>query len=312
MENPKVEKASDIRARFENLAKINEAKGKQRVEEERRRRQAREQEEKQEEYRRSFHEIGENATSTNTEDPKGETGAEGTTQLPKGSAAEKARKFQAHFENFAKNADGNAKPKVGDNHRRYQSGKQGDMPASPKLASEPNTPTTPTFLQSPSEPTLHKKNLPQPFLGDPEEDPSAEFDESQTNQFPEEKTPTFLQSPPVPTSNKKNLPQAFTGTPPETETVFSFENTKEQLPDEQDYGKTKDEGFAKKSTNEPSKETNGLTAVALHNYEADQDDEISFVRGDAITNIEKIDENWCNGECKGQVGMFPANHVRMV
>ncbi|CAF88576.1 unnamed protein product, partial [Tetraodon nigroviridis] len=43
----------------------------------------------------------------------------------------------------------------------------------------------------------------------------------------------------------------------------------------------------------------GITAVALYDYQAAGDDEISFDPDDVITNIEMIDEGWWRGVCRG-------------
>ncbi|XP_026870278.2 src substrate cortactin isoform X4 [Electrophorus electricus] len=53
----------------------------------------------------------------------------------------------------------------------------------------------------------------------------------------------------------------------------------------------------------------GVTAVALYDYQAAGDDEISFDPDDIITNIEMIDEGWWRGVCRGAYGLFPANYV---
>ncbi|XP_020778264.1 src substrate cortactin isoform X2 [Boleophthalmus pectinirostris] len=53
----------------------------------------------------------------------------------------------------------------------------------------------------------------------------------------------------------------------------------------------------------------GITAVALYDYQAAGDDEISFDPDDIITNIEMIDEGWWRGVCRGAYGLFPANYV---
>ncbi|KAJ8416180.1 hypothetical protein AAFF_G00382020 [Aldrovandia affinis] len=55
----------------------------------------------------------------------------------------------------------------------------------------------------------------------------------------------------------------------------------------------------------------GVTAVALYDYQAAGDDEISFDPDDIITNIEMIDEGWWRGVCKGAYGLFPANYVEV-
>uniref|UniRef100_H3C8Y3 SH3 domain-containing protein n=1 Tax=Tetraodon nigroviridis TaxID=99883 RepID=H3C8Y3_TETNG len=54
----------------------------------------------------------------------------------------------------------------------------------------------------------------------------------------------------------------------------------------------------------------GITAVALYDYQAAGDDEISFDPDDVITNIEMIDEGWWRGVCRAY-GLFPANYVEV-
>ncbi|XP_050303020.1 src substrate cortactin isoform X2 [Anthonomus grandis grandis] len=54
----------------------------------------------------------------------------------------------------------------------------------------------------------------------------------------------------------------------------------------------------------------GITAIALYDYQAAADDEISFDPDDLITHIEMIDEGWWRGLCKGKYGLFPANYVQ--
>ncbi|KAK4882114.1 hypothetical protein RN001_005433 [Aquatica leii] len=55
----------------------------------------------------------------------------------------------------------------------------------------------------------------------------------------------------------------------------------------------------------------GLTAIALYDYQAGAADEISFDPDDIITHVEKIDEGWWRGMCKGSYGLFPANYVQL-
>ncbi|XP_072321047.1 src substrate cortactin isoform X4 [Eucyclogobius newberryi] len=55
----------------------------------------------------------------------------------------------------------------------------------------------------------------------------------------------------------------------------------------------------------------GISAVALYDYQAAGDDEISFDPDDIITNIEMIDEGWWRGVCRGAYGLFPANYVEV-
>ncbi|CAH2325838.1 src substrate cortactin isoform X2 [Pelobates cultripes] len=55
----------------------------------------------------------------------------------------------------------------------------------------------------------------------------------------------------------------------------------------------------------------GTTAIALYDYQAAGDDEISFDPDDIITNIEMIDDGWWRGLCKERYGLFPANYVEL-
>ncbi|MCP9261872.1 Src substrate cortactin [Dirofilaria immitis] len=55
----------------------------------------------------------------------------------------------------------------------------------------------------------------------------------------------------------------------------------------------------------------GLTAVAIYDYQKQDDDEISFDPDDIITNIDQVDAGWWRGLCNGQYGLFPANYVEL-
>ncbi|NWX52019.1 HCLS1 protein, partial [Steatornis caripensis] len=59
-------------------------------------------------------------------------------------------------------------------------------------------------------------------------------------------------------------------------------------------------------------ESHGTCAVALYDYQGDADDEISFDPDDTITHIEMVDEGWWRGQCRGKVGLFPANYVKLL
>ncbi|CAI6099958.1 unnamed protein product [Clonostachys chloroleuca] len=55
----------------------------------------------------------------------------------------------------------------------------------------------------------------------------------------------------------------------------------------------------------------GPTATALYDYEAAEDNEISFPEDAKITNLEFPDEDWWAGEYNGKKGLFPANYVQL-
>lgn len=56
----------------------------------------------------------------------------------------------------------------------------------------------------------------------------------------------------------------------------------------------------------------GIQAIALYDYQAAADDEISFDPDDRITHIEMIDEGWWRGLCNNSYGLFPANYVQLI
>ncbi|KAJ2798369.1 actin binding protein [Coemansia helicoidea] len=55
-------------------------------------------------------------------------------------------------------------------------------------------------------------------------------------------------------------------------------------------------------------------AVALFDYEAAEDGELSFKEGDQITHIDLVSGDWWEGvnAGTGAQGLFPANHVELV
>ncbi|KAB0796713.1 hypothetical protein PPYR_10774 [Photinus pyralis] len=57
----------------------------------------------------------------------------------------------------------------------------------------------------------------------------------------------------------------------------------------------------------------GRVYRAMYDYEAQDDDEVSFLDGDLIINVSSIDGGWMTGEVQrtGQIGMLPANYVQV-
>ncbi|KAJ1334127.1 drebrin-like protein [Microdochium nivale] len=55
----------------------------------------------------------------------------------------------------------------------------------------------------------------------------------------------------------------------------------------------------------------GATATAEFDYEAAEDNELSFPEGATVTNVEFPDEDWWFGHYKGDSGLFPANYVKL-
>ncbi|XP_065168580.1 LIM and SH3 domain protein F42H10.3 [Atheta coriaria] len=57
----------------------------------------------------------------------------------------------------------------------------------------------------------------------------------------------------------------------------------------------------------------GQVYRAIYDYEAQDTDEVSFLEGDYIINVQSIDSGWMTGEVErtGKTGMLPANYVQV-
>ncbi|XP_066258583.1 LIM and SH3 domain protein F42H10.3 [Euwallacea similis] len=57
----------------------------------------------------------------------------------------------------------------------------------------------------------------------------------------------------------------------------------------------------------------GRVYRAIYDYEAQDEDEVSFQDGDLIINVSSIDRGWMTGQVQrtGRVGMLPANYVEL-
>ncbi|XP_077385195.1 GRB2-related adapter protein 2a [Festucalex cinctus] len=51
-------------------------------------------------------------------------------------------------------------------------------------------------------------------------------------------------------------------------------------------------------------------ALALYNFKAEEDDELSFCTGDVINITDASDPAWWMGQCGGRKGLFPANYTK--
>nr|6Y17_C Chain C, Nebulin,Nuclear receptor corepressor 1 [Homo sapiens]6Y17_D Chain D, Nebulin,Nuclear receptor corepressor 1 [Homo sapiens] len=60
--------------------------------------------------------------------------------------------------------------------------------------------------------------------------------------------------------------------------------------------------------------TAGKIFRAMYDYMAADADEVSFKDGDAIINVQAIDEGWMYGTVQrtGRTGMLPANYVEAI
>ena len=49
----------------------------------------------------------------------------------------------------------------------------------------------------------------------------------------------------------------------------------------------------------------------LHNYDGQQDDELTIRVGDVISDVVKFDVGWWEGHLNGRRGVFPDNFVKV-
>ncbi|XP_057581994.1 SH3 domain-containing protein 19 isoform X2 [Hippopotamus amphibius kiboko] len=53
-------------------------------------------------------------------------------------------------------------------------------------------------------------------------------------------------------------------------------------------------------------------AVVLHDFPAEQADDLNLTSGEIVYLLEKIDTDWYRGKCRNQTGVFPASYVRVI
>ncbi|XP_018098759.1 SH3 domain-containing protein 19 [Xenopus laevis] len=53
-------------------------------------------------------------------------------------------------------------------------------------------------------------------------------------------------------------------------------------------------------------------ALVLHDFRGDQATDLSLNSGETVYLLEKIDNEWYRGKCKGSTGLFPTNHIRVI
>uniref|UniRef100_A0A8C9DS83 SH3 domain-containing protein 19 n=1 Tax=Prolemur simus TaxID=1328070 RepID=A0A8C9DS83_PROSS len=53
-------------------------------------------------------------------------------------------------------------------------------------------------------------------------------------------------------------------------------------------------------------------AVVLHDFPAEQVDDLNLTSGEIVYLLEKIDTDWYRGNCRNRTGIFPANYVKVI
>ncbi|KAK5850079.1 hypothetical protein PBY51_014360 [Eleginops maclovinus] len=65
-------------------------------------------------------------------------------------------------------------------------------------------------------------------------------------------------------------------------------------------------------TKEQTKPNTEVPMVALYSYESSNPEDLKFHQGDRITIISKVNQDWLEGQCNGDTGIFPASFVEEV
>lgn len=67
-------------------------------------------------------------------------------------------------------------------------------------------------------------------------------------------------------------------------------------------------------SDDPFSGSKGEKAVALYSFEAEQDGDLPFKKGDIITILKKSGstDDWWSGRCHGKEGIFPANYIELI
>ncbi|KAJ8146673.1 hypothetical protein OY671_000281 [Metschnikowia pulcherrima] len=105
------------------------------------------------------------------------------------------------------------------------------------------------------------------------------------------------------------LPAETTGEEKEDPSVTPVESSRSSSPRAEDFDTTVKDHDEK----EGLKSHNSKKAVASYAYTKDEENELSFVEGDVITNIDFVDEEWWSGmnERTAEVGLFPGSYVTL-
>uniref|UniRef100_A0A8C4NSS0 Neutrophil cytosolic factor 2 n=1 Tax=Dicentrarchus labrax TaxID=13489 RepID=A0A8C4NSS0_DICLA len=58
--------------------------------------------------------------------------------------------------------------------------------------------------------------------------------------------------------------------------------------------------------------TDEIHFVALHSYESSNPEDLNFQQGDTIRFLSRVNQDWLEGQCNGNTGIFPASFVEEV
>lgn len=82
----------------------------------------------------------------------------------------------------------------------------------------------------------------------------------------------------------------------------------------EDIGSQNPKEFSRKDPSHALKAVDSSVphAVVLHDFLAEQVDDLNLTSGEIVYLLEKIDTDWYRGKCRNQTGIFPANYVKVI
>ncbi|XP_030373926.1 src substrate cortactin [Scaptodrosophila lebanonensis] len=290
-------KPSNLRAKFENLAKNSEEESRKRADEQKRLREAKDKRDREEAAKKT---VVENTPRT----PSDEAPAKGTrTAIQTGRAGGIGNAISAFNQMQSPTTDtppARKEPII--------------IPkeAVPQPAEPATPPPTPIAVAETVEPPQPKVSAPPPDVVPQIEVETVATPPTSSN----ETSPVHAAVEPTPIERPVSVPVAVTE--PDPEPLYQNQAEVKAAAANGTAAATpstagSEEAMLANSDNLADYlEDTGLHAIALYDYQAADDDEISFDPDDTVTHIEMIDEGWWRGLCKNRYGLFPANYVQVV
>ncbi|KAL6950166.1 hypothetical protein ACO0QE_000842 [Hanseniaspora vineae] len=188
----------------------------------------------------------------------------------------------------------------------------GSRQGSPALFSRPNSPALPARNDSPKEVPLRQKMFTKEKEQEEEDDDDEEKNDDEWDDDEKDEPP----APALPARNQTSAAKVEKEVAPEDEEEEAeeeegpapslpprHESPEPQLPPRR----------AAQPPPPPPKKSAKPQAIAEYDYDADEDNELTFKEGDKIINIEFVDDDWWLGELEdGSKGLFPSNYVKQL
>ncbi|KAH8294729.1 hypothetical protein KR018_002222 [Drosophila ironensis] len=308
-------KPSNLRAKFENLAKNSEEESRKRADEQKRLREAKDKRDREEAAKQT---VAENTpkTSTETPPPKGSRAAIQTGRA--GGIGNAISAFNQMQSPVAETPPARKEPIV---IPKAQPAKVEEQPAQPTVPAPIVAATPAPVVEAPAPTPVAPTPAPAPApaqVSVPDVVPQIEVETVPTPPRSEPESPAHERVPQV---------EAVAPAPADPEPVAVeeplYQNQAEvkaasPLPpsngaaSEAAAAAPEEAIYANSDNLADYLEDTGIHAIALYDYQAADDDEISFDPDDVVTHIDKIDDGWWRGLCKNRYGLFPANYVQVV